>query len=215
MLSVAYPAAGRPETGRPRGGRAAGAHAASRPPGPAGTLLRPVTDVPETDGGTPGRRTGETESQRHTRQISELLQETRVAAVGIQVIVGFLLAVPFNATLAGLQRDAYLVALMSGMVAIGALIAPSVLHRALLHEGQSAWLVAVGTRLVLLGAVAITVSLTASALLVGDRVLDGWVRFLPAAWTLAWLAALWALLPAARDRRIRRGRPEAPTGPPG
>ena len=37
-------------------------------------------------------RTGETPSQRHTRQIDELLMETRVAAVGIQVIIGFLLA---------------------------------------------------------------------------------------------------------------------------
>jgi hypothetical protein len=52
------------------------------------------------------RRTGESPSERHTRQISEMLTETRVAAVGIQVIIGFLLAVPFQATPTGLGRDA-------------------------------------------------------------------------------------------------------------
>ena len=43
--------------------------------------------------------------------------ETRVAAVGIQVIVGFLLAVPFQAELEGLGRDAYVVSILSGMLA--------------------------------------------------------------------------------------------------
>ncbi|MGE4428305.1 MAG: DUF6328 family protein [Solirubrobacteraceae bacterium] len=147
-------------------------------------------------------RTGETTSERHTRQIAEMLMETRVAAVGIQVIVGFLLAVPFNAKLEGLQRDAYVVAILAGMAATVLLLAPSVVHRALLHRGQAGWLVAVGSRMLLAGAAATTVALGAASLLVGDRVLDGWVRFAPTAWTLAWCLALWALLPLVRRRRI-------------
>jgi hypothetical protein len=149
-------------------------------------------------------RTGETPSERHTRQISELLQETRVAAVGIQVIIGFLLAVPFQATLDGLQRDAYVVAIMAGMLATALLLAPSVLHRALLHRGQAVWLVAVGTRLLLAGAAATSVALVAAALLVGDRVFDSWVRFLPAGWTAVVLAALWLVLPVARNAKLDR-----------
>lgn len=149
-------------------------------------------------------RTGETPSERHTRQLSELLVETRVAAVGIQVIIGFLLAVPFQARLTGLERDAYVVAILFGMLATGLLLAPSVLHRALLHRGQAVWIVAVGTRLLLAGAAATSVSLVSASLLVGDKLFDGWFRFVPAGWTAIVLISLWLVLPLARNRKLDR-----------
>lgn len=147
-------------------------------------------------------RTGETSSERITRQVSEMLMETRVAAVGIQVIVGFLLAVPFTAELRGLQQDAYLVAVLAGITATVLLLAPSVLHRALLHRGQAVWIVETGSRLLLLGVAATAVALVAAGLLIGDRILDGWARFVPPVWVLAWCAGLWWWLPTARRRSI-------------
>jgi hypothetical protein len=149
-------------------------------------------------------RTGETASERHTRQLGELLMETRVSAVGIQVIIGFLLAVPFQATLEGMSRDAYVVSIMAGMLATALLLAPSVLHRALLHRGQAVWIVAVGTKLLLAGAAATTVALVAAALLVGDRLFDSWLTYLPAVWTALVLGAFWFVVPAARNRRLDR-----------
>jgi hypothetical protein len=149
-------------------------------------------------------RTDETPTQRHTRQISELLQETRVAAVGVQVIIGFLLAVPFQADLDGIGRVAYVVAIMSGVLATALLLAPSILHRALLHRGQAVWIVAVGTRLLLAGAAATTVSLVSASLLVGDRLFDSWLTFLPPAWAALVLLLLWGVLPVARNRRLSR-----------
>lgn len=149
-------------------------------------------------------RTGETPSERHTRQISELLQETRVAAVGVQVIIGFLLAIPFTTRITGLQRDAYVVSLLAAVLATALLLAPSVLHRALLHQGQAAWIVAIGTRLVLLGMVATAVALIAASLLVGDRLFDGAWRFVPPVWATVVLAGLWTALPAHRRRRLAR-----------
>lgn len=147
-------------------------------------------------------RTGETPSERRTRQISELLQETRVAAVGVQVIIGFLLAIPFNATLHGVQRDAYVVALLAAMLATGLLLTPSVIHRSLLHHGQAAWIVAIGSRLLLAGMAATAVALTAVSLLVGDRIFGNDWRYLPPVWTALILLALWAALPVWRRRRI-------------
>ena len=38
----------------------------------------------------------ESDQEQLTRQLSELLQELRVAMPGVQVLFGFLLAVPFN-----------------------------------------------------------------------------------------------------------------------
>ncbi len=156
------------------------------------------------DGLTRNPRTGETPSERRTRQISELLQETRVAAVGVQVIIGFLLAIPFNATLDGLQRDAYLVALFAAVLATGLLLAPSVIHRSVLHLGQAAWIVAVGSRLLLLGMAATAVALVAVSLLVGDRLLEGAWRFLPPLWATLVLGGLWGALPGLRRWRLTR-----------
>lgn len=149
-------------------------------------------------------RTGETPSERHTRQISELLQETRVAAVGVQVLIGFLLAIPFNATLNGLQRDAYVVSLLAAVLATALLLAPSVIHRSLLHQGQARWIVAIGTRLVLLGMAATAVALISASLLVGDRLFDGAWRFVPPVWAAVVLVGLWAALPLHRRRRLAR-----------
>jgi hypothetical protein len=151
-------------------------------------------------------RTGETASERHTRQLGELLMETRVSAVGIQVIIGFLLAVPFQATLEGTGRIAYVISIMAGLLATALLLAPSVLHRALLHRGQAVWIVAVGTRLLLAGAAATTVSLVAAALLVGDRLFDSWLTFLPPAWAALVLGVFWFVVPLARNRRLDRTR---------
>lgn len=156
------------------------------------------------DGPSRNPRTGETPSERHTRQINELLQETRVAAVGVQVIIGFLLAIPFTTELNELQRDAYVVALLASVAATGFLLAPSVIHRALLHQGQAVWIVTMGTRLVLLGMLATAVALTAASVLVGDRLFDGLLRFAPAAWTLMVLLVLWAVVPGRRRWLLAR-----------
>lgn len=164
----------------------------------------------ERDGPTRNPRTGETPSERHTRQINELLQETRVAAVGVQVIIGFLLAIPFTADLNELQRDAYVVALLAAIAATGFLLAPSVIHRALLHQGQAVWVVTIGTRLVLLGMVATAVALTAASVLVGDRLFDGLMRFAPAAWTTVVLTLLWAALPGRRRWQLARHDDDRP-----
>ncbi|MDO9407773.1 DUF6328 family protein [Patulibacter sp.] len=184
---------------------------------PGDHLARRDGDPPDADAVTeddhPGRaehgahrhpRTGETPSQRHTRQLGELLMETRVSAVGIQVIIGFLFAVPFQADLEGMGRVAYVVSIMSGVLATALLLAPSVLHRALLHRGQAVWIVAVGTRLLLAGAAATSVSLVAAALLVGDRLFDSWLTYLPAGWSAVVLAVFWFMVPVARNARLDR-----------
>ena len=40
----------------------------------------------------------EDESERNSRRLIELLQEVRVATAGVQILFGFLLAVPFSQT---------------------------------------------------------------------------------------------------------------------
>ena len=81
------------------------------------------------------RRTGETgesESERNNRNLSDLLQELRVAGLGVQVLFGFLLSLPFTMRfkqLDGLERGLYRVSLMSAALAVALLVSPVAYHR--------------------------------------------------------------------------------------
>src|SRR5580692_11355678 len=68
----------------------------------------------------------ESEAQRDDRNLMELLQEVRIAGLGVQVLFGFLLAIPFTTRFVRLttaQRDLYLTALL---LAVGLSITASV-----------------------------------------------------------------------------------------
>ena len=64
----------------------------------------------------------ESAAQRADRNLGELLQELRVAGLGVQVLFGFLLSLPFTARFARLsagQRDLYLASLVLSAVEAG------------------------------------------------------------------------------------------------
>ena len=57
----------------------------------------------------------EEESERNSRRLLELLQEIRVATAGVQILFGFLLAVPFAQrfeTISSFQRHVFLTVLI-------------------------------------------------------------------------------------------------------
>jgi hypothetical protein len=74
----------------------------------------------------------EADAERINRNLSDLLQELRVAGLGVQVLFGFLLALPFTvrfARLDGSQRDIYRASLLCAALAIALLISPVAYHR--------------------------------------------------------------------------------------
>src|SRR5204862_7207933 len=80
---------------------------------------------------SPGRP-GETEAARDDRNLAELLQELRVAGLGVQVIFGFLLALPFSSRFTKLghdQRILYVAALTLAALATALLLGPVAYHR--------------------------------------------------------------------------------------
>src|SRR5271170_6950459 len=73
----------------------------------------------------------ETEAQRNDRNLAELLQELRVAGLGVQVLFGFLLSLPFTNRFSQLsrgQRDLYLAVLVLDAVATALLLGPVAYH---------------------------------------------------------------------------------------
>src|ERR1700735_3969030 len=86
----------------------------------------------------------ESEAQRDDRNLAELLQELRVAGLGVQVLFGFLLSLPFTSRFEKLshdQRQLYVTSLMLAAVSTALLLAPVAYHRLVFRRHQKERLV--------------------------------------------------------------------------
>jgi hypothetical protein len=94
--------------------------------------------------------------QTINRNWTELLQELRSTQTGVQVLTGFLLAVPFTErfrTLDHVERTAYLVVLAGAVSTTMALLAPIAYHRILFRQDRRPWLVETANRMARAGLV--------------------------------------------------------------
>jgi uncharacterized protein DUF6328 len=128
-------------------------------------------DAVELENRRPPRQRSEEEQERLNRQMLELLNELRVALPGVQVLFGFLLAVPFQQRFAevnAFQRDVYFVTLLAAAAATAFLIAPSAYHRIDFQRGDRPHIIRVGTRQFVVGLGALAVAMNGAVLLVTD-----------------------------------------------
>ncbi len=145
----------------------------------------------------------ETQAQRDDRNLGELLQELRVAGLGVQVLFGFLLSLPFTnrfTRLSSGQRDLYLVSLVLAAVATALLVGPVAYHRLVFRRGQKERLVRAASVMAIGGLAAVGLAVSVAVLLVTSYVTSS----LPAALITAFVAGgfglLWFVLPLARRR---------------
>jgi high-affinity Fe2+/Pb2+ permease len=113
-------------------------------------------------------RDGETRAERADRNFSDLLEELRVAQTGVQILVAFLLTIPFQQRFPQLSpalRHVYEVTLTSAVLAGVLLIAPVPFHRALFREHLKEPLVQASHRLALAGLALLAVALTGAVTL--------------------------------------------------
>lgn len=146
----------------------------------------------------------ETERQRWQRNYRDLLQELRVAQIGVQIMFVFLLVLPFTArfeTTTGTQRAVFVVALTFGAFAAAAVVAPVAFHRALFRRGRKPQLVALTHRMTAVGLGCMLVSLVAAVLLITLIVLPRPVALVVTTVTALWFLLLWAVLPVAWRHR--------------
>jgi len=150
----------------------------------------------------PGRL-GETVAERDDRNLIELLQELRVAGLGVQVLFGFLLAIPFTAKFADLghaQRGLYVASLLLAAISTALLLAPVAYHRLVFRQHQKEQLVKDANTLALLGLAAVGLAISASVLLVVSYVEPGFIATIITACTVCLFAVLWFVLPLVRRR---------------
>ncbi|MFF7814627.1 DUF6328 family protein [Streptomyces roseolus] len=171
-----------------------------REPHHAGTGREPGKGT-EADGGAgTGRREGrgETAEERADRRWQELLQEIRVAQTGVQILLGFLLTVVFTPLFHDLEqtdKTIYLVTVVLGSLATGALIGPVSFHRIVSGHRVKPQAVVWASRLTFTGILLLLATLT-SALFLILRVAthDPYVPWLVSG-VLAWYLLCWFALP--------------------
>src|SRR5215831_13810962 len=128
----------------------------------------------------PGDPRDESEVERADRNLAELLQELRVAGLGVQVLFGFLLSLPFTCKFSNLshgQRQLYIATLVLAAVATALLLGPVAYHRLVFRRGLKEGLVRAANRMAIAGLAAVGLAVSAAVLLVTWYVTGG----LPAA----------------------------------
>jgi O-antigen/teichoic acid export membrane protein len=140
----------------------------------------------------------ETEAERIDRNVAELLQELRVAGLGIQVLFGFLLAMPFTnlfSTLDPEQRRLYTAVLLLAALATALLTAPVAYHRIVFRRHQKHDLLRFANAVALAGLVTVALAISGAVLLVVSVVYDGLVAAIIAAIVAGAYFALWYVAP--------------------
>jgi hypothetical protein len=143
----------------------------------------------------------ESEAQRDDRNLAELLQELRISGLGVQVLFGFLLSLPFTARFAKLsqgQRDLYLASLVLSAVATALLLGPVAYHRIVFRRRQKEPLVRAASVMATLGLAAVGLAICAAVLLATTTVATGLPAGLITAFVAVLFLGLWFAFPLAR-----------------
>src|SRR3954449_6274385 len=147
----------------------------------------------------------ESEAERLTRNLNELLQELRVTQTGVQILTGFLLTLPFSQRFKSLdhvQSTAYLAILCGSVVATGLIIAPVAFHRVLFRHGERRWLVNAANWAARAGLASLALTTSGVVWLVFDLVTDRTLAWVAGLVALLFFAVLWVVIPLLRAPRV-------------
>jgi Family of unknown function (DUF6328) len=155
----------------------------------------------------PGDPRQESTARRADRNIGELTQELRVVALGVQVLFGFLLSLPFTMRfdrLSGGQHDLYVASVVLAAVATTLLIGPVAYHRLVFRQGMKEGLVRFANTMAILGIVAVGAAVLAAVLLVTTYVAGTLPGALITALIGCMMAGLWFAVPLTRRQEESR-----------
>jgi hypothetical protein len=143
----------------------------------------------------------ESESDRLDRNLSELLQELRVALPGVQVLFAFLLIVPFQqkfSEITPFQEKLYFASLLLTTIAAALLISPTAYHRMTFRMQQKEHLVFLANRLAIGGLACLALAMTGVVMLVTDLLFGALLTAIVSVLTLGLFLLLWFALPLQR-----------------
>ncbi|MFK4066680.1 DUF6328 family protein [Streptomyces sp. NPDC029674] len=154
-----------------------------------------------------GAEAPESARDRVNRRWHEILQETRVAQTGVQILFGFLLSVAFTPLFRELDtfdRVIYVVTVVLGASATGSLIAPVSIHRFLSGQRMKDEVVETAGRLMMCGMVLLALTIGCTLLLILRIVVPGPLAEALVGGVMLWFGICWFALPLRLRRRAAR-----------
>jgi Family of unknown function (DUF6328) len=152
----------------------------------------------------------ETEEERADRNLSDLLQELRVALPGVQVLFAFLLTVPFTNRfndLSDFQEKLYFGVLIAVALATVLLVAPTVGHRILFRRQQKEYIVTISNNLSLIGMFLLAVSMCGAIALISDFLFGAATAIVSTIVMAAAFVGFWFTGPIIRRAKLPPRRP--------
>jgi hypothetical protein len=144
----------------------------------------------------------ETEAERLDRNLIELLQELRVASIGVQFLFAFLLVVPFQqgwTHVTDFEKRIYYVDLLLTAIAGICLLAPVARHRIRFRDQDKEWIVQSSHKYAIAGMVFIALAIGGTVLLISHVVFSPALAIVVTALVLLSIGWIWFGAPLLRE----------------
>jgi hypothetical protein len=153
------------------------------------------------DGSTTGPQPDESPKERVDRELIELLNGLRVILPGVQVLLAFLLTVPFSSGFpraTSTERVLYFVAVLLTVGAVAALTMPAAYHRIRFREGDKERMLEISNVFAIAGLGLLALAMATVVFLVTDVLFGTTVAAPVAVVVLAVLGGVWFMIPLWR-----------------
>jgi len=157
----------------------------------------------------PEHPTGESDGARFARELTEIINEVRMALPGVQLLFAFMLAAPFSSRFADVtdvERAVFFAGFLCALLAAMLLIAPSIYHR--LHWRRDVRdkdrMLRTFTHLLLAGSAMIAAAMICSVWVLTDFLLGARATWPATIGSALGFLYFWYLLPVSRLQRERR-----------
>ncbi len=162
-----------------------------------------------------GPQARETVKERIDRELIELLNELRVALPGVQVLLGFLLTVPFQGRFADatpFEQDVYFATLLATAVSSMLLMTPAAQHRILFRQKEKEQMLRRANGYAIAGFVVLGLALAGVLLLVTHFLFGPGRATVTVAVASIGMAWAWLAQPLIRRARTVQDDPHASAG---
>lgn len=146
------------------------------------------------------------DSEYDQNSLNEMLQELRVLQQGSQILVGFLILLPFNegfSKIALFEKWVYIIAFISSIISLICYSAPAAQHRLERPLRHRVKFKRTSTRIIIVGTIALSVALISTTQLVLNEVVGHHWAMIGTSIIALLICVIWWLIPLFHKKKYR------------